>query len=136
MRNQSMRWSGLDVDLKMLSELVEVFLKERGFNVRKSQVENGYEIGTLSSAQNELSGIISIGIIGGSDSFEVVFSARDDGRDMIKLGFLSQLIGGGHLIKKGLNRQERIEKLEREFHEYLQQTVAWLSQVSKKDKQY
>jgi hypothetical protein len=127
-----MRWSGLDVDLESLSELVEVFLKKRGFRIRKSCSLNGFEISTLPNAYNELSGVISVEIVGTSNSFEVAFSAKDDGRNMMRLGLLSQLFGGGFLIRKGLNRQEAIEKLEKEFHEYLQQSVAWLSQTSRK----
>jgi len=127
-----MRWSGLDVDLESLSGLVEVFLKRRGFRIRKSCSLNGFEISTLPKAYNELSGVISVEIVGTSDSFEVTFSAKDDGRNMIRLGLLTQLFSGGFLIRKGLNRQEVIEKLEKEFREYLQQSVDWLSQTSRK----
>ena len=132
MSRSEMRWSGLDVDLESLSGLVEVFLKRRGFRIRKSCSLNGFEISTLPKAYNELSGVISVEIVGTSDSFEVTFSAKDDGRNMIRLGLLTQLFSGGFLIRKGLNRQEVIEKLEKEFREYLQQSVDWLSQTSRK----
>jgi len=67
---------------------------------------------------------INVYIIGEPEDFKVKFVAGSRSNAWIKLGTITSLLGGGVFLVKGLKSQEALEKLEKEFWDYVNKT-AW-----------
>ena len=119
-------WTGKNVDLALLGERIEVFLKDKGFKIRKDWSASEY---TFSARPQRRVGILEhviVRILGDSNDFLIDFSTSGRSRSAVKLGFITTMFGGGSLILRGLKSQEALEKLEKDFWLYMEESVTRL----------
>lgn len=119
-------WTGKNVDLALLGERIEVFLKDKGFKIKKDWSASEY---TFSARPQRGVGILErviVRILGDSNDFLIDFSTSGHSRSAVKLGFITTMFGGGSLILRGLKSQEALEKLEKDFWLYMEESVTRL----------
>lgn len=121
------QWSGKDVDLALLSDLVEDFLSGKGFKTRKDALANGYSFLATPMRVCDVREEVTVKVLGDSKNFEVEFLPRGKSRLSVRTGYLTALFGGGNLLLKGLKSYEALERMEKEFWLYLEETVARLT---------
>lgn len=120
------RWIGKNVDLALVSGLLEDFLKAKNFKTRREKLAAGYKILATSQRAHDLCGDVEVSILGDANDFVIVLSGGERARSSILLGFITTLIGGGSLILRGLKSRETLEKLEKEFWEYVGGSISHL----------
>lgn len=121
------QWMGKNVDLALLSERVEDFFRGKDFRTRKDESGDGYTISGTPHNARDVRGGITVRILGNSNDFVIELIAGERIRSSILLGFITTLIGGGSLLLRGLRSQETLEKLEREFWVYAEDSVVHLA---------
>lgn len=121
------RWLGKNVDLALLSDLVEGFLSRRGFKTRKDTSAEGYTLLAAPLRVCDVREDVTVKVFGDSKDFEVEFLSSEKSRLSVRTGYLTTLFGGGNLLLKGLKLYEALEKMEKEFWLYLEETVARLT---------
>lgn len=121
------QWVGKKVDLALLSRCVEDFFKGRGFRTKIDELVGEYKILVISPRAERVRGDVDVRISGDPNDFVIEFSAGEGARFSIKLGFLTTMIGGGSILLRGLKLREALEKLEREFWVYAEDSVAHLA---------
>lgn len=120
-------WVGKNVDLALLSVYVEDFLRTNGFRVRKDESPRKCIIFGTKKSPRGLSVDVTVNIVGDSNDFVVELLAGERMRSSIKLGFLTTVIGGGPFFLRALKSQEALEKLEKEFWPYIEETITRLT---------
>jgi hypothetical protein len=116
-------WQGKNVDLSLLSEKVTQFFSEKQFAITTGRNREGCVVTALPKSFHGISEEISVHVLGRSDDFSVKFIAGSHSNNLVRYGTLLSLIGGGFLVSKGLKSLEEIEKLEKKFWVYLDETI-------------
>jgi hypothetical protein len=115
------------MNLSLLSERAEDFLKDRGFLTEKDESAEEYKILWASPDARNMRNAMTVRIFGNPNDFGVEIIASERTRRFIKLGLLTQMFGGGYLVVRGLKAKEALEKLEKEFWIYMEEKVAELA---------
>ena len=126
------QWIGKNVDLKLLSECVESFFKDKDFRTKKDASDGKYTILWTSQRVRSMRGAMTASVFGNSDDFIVEIVASERTRGSIRLGLLTSAFGGGYLALRGLKAKEALEKLEKEFWIHIEEKVANLTGSAKK----
>lgn len=123
------RWVKKNVDLCLLSEHVTYFLKSKGFTTKEDKSGKKWIIiGKLhhGSIGRDLRSAIEVRISGNSNDFKVEYLPSGQSRPSILLDSILTLFGGGSLVVRRLKYQEAIQKLEREFWGFIENTIMHL----------
>jgi len=127
------RLVGKNVDLKLLSELVENFFKDRSFKITKDRSASDYTISARPQKGVGILGRVIVKIRGDSNDFAIEFSTSGHSRSALKLGFMTTMFGGGSLVLRGLKSQEAVERLEKEFWIFIEEALAHLIDSTNQD---
>lgn len=120
------QWVGKNIDLTSLSKCIENFFKDKGFKITKDGSAPEY---TISAKPQHSFGILEhviVKILGNANDFLIEFSTSEHSRSVVKVGFMTTMFGGGSLLLRGLKSQEALEKLEKQFWVYIEETVTHL----------
>jgi hypothetical protein len=123
------QYKGKNVDLLVLSERIARFFSEKEFTVAKQEKDEKHVI--IVAAPKPFHGItdkIEVDIYGTPNDFSVKFVSGSRSNDLVRYGRWASLIAGGYFLLKGLRSQEELEKLERRFWIYVDETVWYLSE--------
>jgi hypothetical protein len=126
------QWVGKNVDLKLLSECIEDFFKDKGFRTRIDESAGEYTILWTSQRVRNMRDAMTASVLGNSNDFVVEIVASERTRGSIRLGMLTASFGGGYLALRGLKAKEVLEKIEKEFWIYIEEKVANLTGSAKK----
>lgn len=121
MENQ---WVGKNIDLILLSELIEDFFRGKEFKIRKLKSADGCKILVFPQQARKKSGMIEMTIRGDPNDFVISFTTMLGSSPFRKFGSILTLLGGGAFLLQSLKLQEALEKLEREFWMYMQEAIA------------
>lgn len=117
------QWVGKNVDLALLSESFEKFLKGKGYKTQRGTLSNGYEIlGTPRRFRN-MSGGVVVRILGDCNDFVVELMASQRTHDSIMWGYMTTFFGGGSFLLRSLKSKEALERLEVRFWVYAEETI-------------
>ena len=111
------------MDLSLLSERVAQFFSEKQFATTTRRRKEGCVVTAFPKSFHGIAEEINVHILGSPDDFSVKFIAGSHSRNLVRYGTLISLIGGGFLVPKGLKSLEEIEKLEKKFWVYLDETI-------------
>ncbi len=122
------QWLKKDVNLNLLAERIRPFFSEPDFHTALEESQNGYVIEAVSKIPN-LNLEIEVQVIGQPNDFTVEFFAggRSGFSPSMILGQLTSMLGGGYLIRRGAQRRETLDALERSFWKHVQMQVADLA---------
>ena len=122
------RWTGQNVDLNLLSNGIEDFLKSRGFMTKKSESTGERKILLRPERSRiKLEEPISVRIAGDPGDFVIDLRASELTTRPIRMGMLTKSLGGGYFLLKSLELREELEKLEKEFWIFVEDKVAQLA---------
>jgi len=125
-------WAGKNVDLASLNNQIESFFRERGLKTKKEQSEGTYSVLWSPPVAVQAGRVFKIEMQGTSEDFWIDFPDDEPARRSILSGFATTLFGGGTLILRGLRLREFLEKTEREFWPYVEDSVSKLTDSSGK----
>jgi hypothetical protein len=111
----------------MLSERVTQFFREKQFGTIAREGKEGFVVTAFPKYFHEISEEIIVRIIGSSDDFSVKFVAGSHSNNLVRYGTFLSLFGAGFMVVKGLKSLEEIEKLERKFWVYVDETIGQLA---------
>lgn len=117
------RWVEKGVNLDLLSESIESFFSSKGFKIRKQALPEGYRISIVPQHVHNVKKGIDITVIGHPRDFMIELSVSDLSRSSTMLGLSTTLFGGGIFVLQGLKLQEELERLEKEFWMYVEETI-------------
>lgn len=117
------QWVNKGVDLSMLNNRLVQFFEERKFVVVQESSDEKCHIVAMPRKFHDILEKIHVYIIGQPDNFKVKFDAGSRSSELVRLGILTTVFGGGRLTLKGLKSQEALEKLEKVFWTYLDRVV-------------
>jgi len=120
------RWIGKNVDLALLNKYIEQFLKKQGFKTRMDERSNKEcKILALSPSQgaNHARGSIEVVILGNPNDFTIDLIASEGMFSSMKFGLLTTMFGGGNILLRNMRSREILDKLEKEFWVYAEETV-------------
>jgi hypothetical protein len=129
------KWTGLNIDLDELAKAITEFFETRSFFV-----ENNGETGKINiqafpdRAIHRILESITVLINGKPEDFEICFLAGERSYSMARFGDLTKLFGGGWLFYRGIRSVEELEKLEREFWDYIYPLIEFLSKKDSEEK--
>lgn len=121
------QWVGKSVDLALLSERIENFFEDEGFKVTKDWPTSECTISAKPRHGFGILGQVIVRILGDSNDFSIEFSPSEHSRSAVKLGFITTMFGGGSLVLRGLKSKEALEKLEKKFWIFIEETTAHLT---------
>ena len=121
------RWTAKDANLDLLTEKIESFFKSKGFKTRKNVSPKGYKISTVPKHVRDVKAGIKVTILGRAHDFMVELSVGETSRFSTLLGLSTIPFGGGTLVLRGLKLQEALEKLEKEFWVYVEETIPYVT---------
>jgi hypothetical protein len=126
------QWVGKNVDLKLLSECIEDFFKDKGCLTRIDKSAGRYTILWTSQRGFNMRDAMTASVLGNSNDFIVEIVASERTRGSIRLGMLTSAFGGGYLALRGLKAKEVLEKIEKEFWVYTEEKVVHLTGSTEK----
>ena len=119
-------WQGKNVDLSLLSERVTQFFREQQFATTAREEKEGCIVIAFPKSFHEISEEINVHILGTPEDFSVKFIAGSHSRGLVRYGNLFSLFGAGFLASRGLKSLEEIEKVEKKFWVYVDETIGQL----------
>jgi hypothetical protein len=122
------QYKGKNIDLLVLSEKIARFFSEKELTVTKQEKEEKHIIVATPKPFHGITDKIEVDIYGNSNDFSVKFVSGSRSNDLVRYGRWASLITGGYFLLKGLRSQEELEKLERRFWIYVDETVWYLSE--------
>jgi len=120
-------WKGKNIDLHTMSERIALFFSDNAFSTTVSQKEDKTVIIAVPKSFHGIDERIDVEVWGKSEDFSVRFVSGTHSRALVRYGRFASLITGGYFLLRGLKSQEEIEKLERKFWIYVDETVWFLS---------
>lgn len=120
------QWIEKNVDLALLGKYIEDFLTGKGFGTKKDEFADGCTISAKPWLEREVREEIAVSVLGWSNDFVIEFLISERKRSSVLLGFITTIIGGGTLLLRSLKSQEALEKLEKEFWMWAEETIAHL----------
>lgn len=118
------QWTDKNINLKALSNCVVQFFKKRKFVTFEESSDENYHITVTPKHRfHDISEEIQVIISGQPTDFKVRFNAGSRSSELVRLGILTSLFGGGRLTLKGLRSHEAIEKLEKNFWNYVDRVI-------------
>lgn len=123
--NTQQFWIERNVDLRLLTEQINNFFKEKNFETLKEEIPNGYKIFVPK-------GHAFVTIQGDPNNFAVKLEKLTGKRkrDFSPLMFIEQMFLGGFLILKDLKSDEDWRKLEKDFWRYVENSVLRLTNTA------
>ncbi len=120
-------WNKKEANLDLLIARIESFFKSKGFETRKNALPNGAKISTVPKHFRDVKAGIKVTILGSPHDFMVEFSVDETSRFSTLLGLSTIPFGGGTLVLRGLKLQEALERLEKEFWVYVEETIPYVT---------
>jgi len=120
-------WKGKNIDLRTMSERIALFFSEKAFSTTVNQKEAMTAIIAVPKSFHGIDERIEVEVWGKPEDFSVKFTSGTLSRALVRFGSFASLITGGYFVLRGLKSQEEIEKLERKFWIYVDETVWYLS---------
>jgi hypothetical protein len=117
------KWKDMHVDLSKLNASFQEYFTRKGFTVNTGKAGEEHVILVKPRSQHKIVERIQVTITGNSDDLSVRFLASSRSRGFMIFGTLTALLGGGLFASKGLKSDETIEKLEKDFREYVSEKV-------------
>ncbi len=122
------KWAGLNIDLERLSEAIEKFFESKFFRVIKEKNSETIKIVAVpKQGIHKILEQIRITISGKPEDFELFFEAGDYSHSISRLGNFTTMFGGGILFLHGIRSEEELEKLEKEFWDYMYVAIEFFS---------
>lgn len=128
------RWTAKNVDIEVLCKNIQVFLEERGFEVKveRSQAKCSFFL-ILGSGRYPAKGVVprrlTVCLEGNPNDFKIEFRGVDFMRPTL-LDSLTLFIGNWFRLRE-MKLEDAIVKLENPFWQYVDKTIAQLSDSSK-----
>lgn len=126
------RFVGRNIDLQLLVEQLILFFGKRKFTVVERKVEDGWEIIASPPPRDKIVDRITVSVTGDGEDFTVKFISGSHSRTYKWAGHLTLLFGGGLLFSKGFESELALERLEREFWVYVDDTIEVLAREETK----
>lgn len=123
------RFVGKNIDLQLFTERLILFFEQKDFGVFKSKMDDGWGLVVISPPRAKIVDKIAVFVTGHSRDFSVKFTAGSRSRTYKWLGHITTFFGGGVLFSKGFESELALERLEREFWVYVDETVATISDL-------
>lgn len=120
-------YKGKNIDFLALVERIALFFTEKGFSVSKQEKGDRHVVVANPKPFHGIADNIEVEVHGSPDDFSVKFISGSRSNDLVRYGRWASLITGGYFLLKGLRSQEELEKLERRFFIYVDETVWYLS---------
>ncbi len=126
------KWSKSNVDLELLTVKLGDFFKERKFEVIGEKTPTNYQITASNSSLFKLLGTVNVTIEGEPDDFTIKMKLQERRKRYSGFGsLLLGMLGGGILLKQEAESDEALFKLEKEFWQYVENTVLNLANTAK-----
>jgi len=123
------RFVGRNVDLRLLTERLKLFFLKRNFTVVERKVAEGREIIVNPPPRERIVDRITVSVTGDREDFSVKFIAGSHSHIYKWVGQLTTLFGGGILFSRGFESESALERLERNFWLYVDETVESLAET-------
>lgn len=118
------RWVGRSVDLRLLSERIELFLANHSFETKKGEIADGYLIRGVGGEAFDFPVKVVVKVCGSPDNLVVELERVESvGRFGRMFSSLLSFFGGGVLVSRGWKKEEVMERLERRFWVFLEEAV-------------
>jgi hypothetical protein len=124
-------WTGRNVNLKKLIDRLSDFLKEKDFEAVRGEKENGFQFFAQNSSFYKFNGYFTITIEGKPEEFFVELELSDKAKKAHLYPVMSTtLLGGGYFLLRSLKAREEWSRFERDFWEYTDRVIDYLSHSS------
>lgn len=120
------RWIGKNVDLNLLANGIQNFLKSNGLkDVSKSSLNgNGYVISGILYV-DDLRERVIVKVLGSPDDFSVIFQGFNESTSQnILFSLLASFFGGGVFIVRKMKLRDLLERFERDFWVFVEKAIA------------
>jgi len=120
-----------NVDLNLLTVRLGDFFKERDFEVIGEKTPTNYQILAKNSSSFRLLGFVNVTIEGKPENFVIKLELCEKRKRYGKYAFLLNMFGGGYSVLQEAKSDEAWMKLEKEFWQYVENLVLYLTNTAK-----
>lgn len=117
-----------NIDMALLTNRIVLFFGDKSFVTSTRQKEEKTVITAIPKPFHGIDERVDVEVCGNPNDFSVKFLSGIHSRALVRYGSFAAWITGGYFVLKGLKSQEEIEKLERKFWVYVDETVWFLSE--------
>ncbi len=118
------RWKGKNVEIKLLADRINSFFLDKGFSKKKESFERDNARVLTYTFEGEGRPVVASVIIHGSpNDFEIEFAVDRKAETVARLGILSTLFGSGFFLRGRLESFARVERLEGDFWDYVDEEI-------------
>jgi hypothetical protein len=115
----------------VLVKRLEDFLITKEFEAVRGETENGYQIYIQNSPDYKFNGYATITIEGKPREFSIEAELSGKSRRDFYPVMSTTLLGGGYFLTRSLKAREEWWKFEKEFWDYVDKVIDYLSNTSK-----
>ncbi|MCD6241628.1 hypothetical protein J7K27_09015 [Candidatus Bathyarchaeota archaeon] len=118
------QWETKKLNVEELSQEIEEFLKRRNFSVIKEKEKQQVNIYALPTKKSKIPYKVEIELEKRENTLTLTFLPSEKIDSTIKIGLASTFLFGGIMILRGIKYQEKMEKLEKELIQFIQQYIS------------
>jgi hypothetical protein len=120
------QWKNHNVSLQRLKQMIETYYSGRNLKVKETALKDGYSISVV-LAKLRVPSAMKIIIRGTPNDFTVETESTEYEDNVVKVGLITTIFGGGSLVLANIKKREELEKLEREFWGAVEEMVTHLT---------
>lgn len=112
-------WRKKEVNIEKLNEYVQLFFTNNSFMISSQQKGETTEISAIPTEASPVGEKIRVELEKTSEGFSLEIVNLKRLHDLTLAGLLSQFLGGGSLILRGVKAKDRLEALEKELVQWV-----------------
>jgi len=121
------RWRGNNINLDTICAIISKFFEEKNFRVHVKRFNKRIDLIIIPQTIHKILEYITVVIKGTPNDFTIRFEAGKRSHKITFLGRITQLFGGGILFLYGQKSEEELEKLEKEFWDFIYVAIEHLT---------
>lgn len=124
------KWYMKNVDLNLLTFRIGDFFKESNFEVIGEETSTNYQISAKNSPSYKLLGVVNVIIEGTPADFVIKLELSGKRKRFAGYSNLLSMFGGGRLILQEVESDEAWRRLTKQFWQYVENMVLYLTNTA------
>jgi len=120
----SYQWKTKNIEIDNLVAKIEEFFKRKEFNVLKEKKGDSVKILAIMTEREEKPYKVEVEVLKEKDKIILSLLSSKKVDSSIKMGLISSFFIGGTILLKGVKYKEKVETLERELIQFVQEQIS------------
>jgi hypothetical protein len=124
------QWENHNINLQQLAQTIQNFYTKKGLKTATKTSKKGWKIQTIVKEYGTATALTTL-ITGTPNNFTIETIPSEYEDTALKIGLSTTIFGGGNILLPSIKIHEKLEKIEKEFWDSIEETIAQLTTTAR-----